>query len=95
MLSSNKLSLSGGVDFEVDANVTVPRGSLVVTPDTRNCFVFTIIGDDRREPNETFTISLGPANGLDQFDGSSDVTVVIIDDNDSKMIQLVCLTQLF
>ena len=64
--------------------MTVPRGSLIVTPDTRNCFVFVIIGDDQRELNETFTISFVPANDLDQFEGSSDVTVVIIDDNDSK-----------
>ena len=77
---------AGGVDFgEVNTNVTVPRGSLTITPDTRNCFVFAIIGDDQREPNETFTISFVPANSLDQFDGSSDVIVVIIDDNDGKM----------
>jgi hypothetical protein len=70
------------VDFvRVDMRLTIPRDS---DHNTRHCFRFSIIGDDRRELNETFFITFYPANSLDRISGGSVVTVVIIDDNDSK-----------
>jgi hypothetical protein len=77
-------SPTGDVDFvAVNTSLTVPENS---GSGTRRCFQFMIIGDDQREPNETFSITFFPANNLDGFEGGSVVIVLIIDDNDSKFV---------
>lgn len=61
------------------SNPTLPIGSTI-------CQTISIIGDDIREDNETFTVVMAPEYDLDQIIGSSSVTITITDDGDGKLI---------
>ena len=49
------------------------------------CQQYTIIGDDVKEADETFTVSVTPANSIDIIDGADQVTVTITDDGDREL----------
>ena len=75
-------NLTGGVDFKpLDSVVlTVPADSEVLSVE---CTQFTVLGDDQREFDESFTISFTPITN-DNIVGETVVTVIIEDDNDSE-----------
>ena len=62
--------------------VTFPSTSVV--GDTV-CQQYTIIGDDVKEADETFTVSVSPVNSIDIIDGADQVTVTIPDDGDREL----------
>jgi len=49
------------------------------------CQQYTIIGDDVKEADETFTVSVSPVNSIDIIDGADQVTVTIPDDGDCEL----------
>ena len=49
------------------------------------CQRYTIIGDDVKEADETFTVSVSPVNSIDIIDGADQVTVTIPDDGDCEL----------
>ena len=78
---------SGDSDFELSkTSLTIPSGTAVTSSDPEDFCVDVIIqGDDLRELNETFTVVLTPVTP-DDFEGTSQVVINIIDDGDSKFI---------
>ena len=61
--------------------VTFPSTSVV--GDTV-CQQYTIIGDDVREADETFTISVTAVNSVDIITGQNEISVTIMDDGDGE-----------
>ena len=69
-------------------NLTIPTGATV---NHEVCFQVTIIGDDQRVENESFSIMLAPITP-DIIVGESVLNVIIIDDNDSKPLPITLYT---
>lgn len=69
------------MDFAaLNSVVTIPSGSPILF---QRCVVFSVLGDDQSEGNETFRIVFSPQFGDFFLNGEDTVTVTIQEDGDS------------
>lgn len=74
----------GGSDFVLKkTSLTIPSGTGIIPSDTQEfCVNVTIMGDDLREPDETFMVVFTVVLP-DMFEGGANaVTITITDDGD-------------
>ena len=61
---------------------------------TTTCQNVSIIDDDIREGNETFTVIVTPENNLDKVNGIQNMTITIQDDGDGNSISILMIHNL-
>ena len=76
-----------GETVRFPANSDLPLG-------TTTCQNVSIIGDDIREENETFTVIVTPENNLDKVNGIQNITITIQDDGDGNSISILMIYNL-
>ena len=85
----NTFLIAAEDDFEPQVILTITFSSISSISDT-SCAMYTITGDNLKEEDESFSLSVTAINDVDIIDGDATIFITIEDDGDGMYMCGIC-----